>query len=158
VSTLLKAQLGLQAAAIDVGGWDTHGDQGNAGDTNGRFYQLMDELGSALRAFADDTNQLEEVTVVVLTEFGRTINENGNRGTDHGRAATYLAMGAGIQGGVFGDDYPDAIQDGPEGDLAVLTDYRKPMAEIVMKRAGVAAVDTVFPTYAGTGELGLALA
>ena len=157
VSTLLKAELGLQAAAIDVGGWDTHGGQGNAGDTNGRFYQLMDELGSALRAFADDTNQLEEVTVVVVTEFGRTINENGNRGTDHGRAATYLAMGAGIQGGVFGDDYPDAIQDGPEGDLAVLTDFRKPMSEIVLKRAGVNSVDTVFPTYEGTGELGLAM-
>jgi uncharacterized protein (DUF1501 family) len=157
VSTLLKAELGLQAAAIDIGGWDTHGGQGNGDDSNGQFYQKMEELGTALRVFADDTNQLEEVTVIVLTEFGRTINENGNGGTDHGRAATYLAMGAGIQGGVFGDDYPDTITDGPRGDLEVLTDYRKPMAEIVMKRAGLASVEAVFPTYEGEGELGLAV-
>jgi uncharacterized protein (DUF1501 family) len=159
LSTLLQAGLGIQAAAIDLGGWDTHENQGGAGDANGRFWNLSEELAQGLRAFADDTNGLDEVAVVVLTEFGRTINENGNRGTDHGRGTTYLAMGAGIQGGVFGDDFPDAIQDDPDnGDLTVVTDYRKAVSEIVLKRAGVTDLATVFPTYTPNGELGLARA
>lgn len=156
VSTLIKSDLGLQAAAIDFGGWDTHKNQGGVGDTNGRFWRLADELAQALRAFADDTNQLEEISVVVVTEFGRTINENGNRGTDHGRAGTHLAMGAGIRGGVFGLDFPDRIEDDPEsGDLSVLTDYRLPLSEIVNNRAGVTDLGSVFPTYDQQGALGL---
>lgn len=156
LSSLLQAGLGIHAAALDYGGWDTHSDQGGVGDTNGRLWRQTASLGEALRAFADDTNGLEEITVVVITEFGRTINENGNGGTDHGRAATHLAMGAGIQGGVFGDDYPEVIADDPDnGDLTVMTDYRKPLSEIVAKRTGVADLRTVFPTYAQQGELGL---
>jgi uncharacterized protein (DUF1501 family) len=159
LSTLLQANLGIQAAAMDFGGWDTHQNQGAAGDTNGRFWNLSEQLAQSLRAFADDNNGLEEISVMVITEFGRTINENGNQGTDHGRGATHLAMGAGIQGGVFGDDYPDTIRDDPDtGDLTVLTDYRKVVSEIVTKRAGVADLATVFPTFTPSGDLGLARA
>ncbi|MEL7156464.1 MAG: DUF1501 domain-containing protein [Actinomycetota bacterium] len=156
VSTLLKANIGVHAATLELGGWDHHSNLGAPGDTNGRFYRKITELAGALRAFADDTNQLEEITVIVLTEFGRTINENGNRGTDHGRGATHLVMGGGIQGGVFGDDYPDVIRDDPQtGDLSVLTDYRKPLSEVIMNRAGVNNLGTVFPTYTQNGTLGL---
>ncbi len=156
VSALIKANIGVQAATVELGGWDHHNNLGAPGDTNGSFYRRTTQLAEALRAFADDNDQLNEITVVVLTEFGRTINENGNRGTDHGRGATHLYMGAGIQGGVFGDDYPDVIADNPDyGDLTVETDYRKPLAEIITNRAGVADLGTVFPTYNGNGSLGL---
>ncbi len=154
LSSMLKAGLGIQAAVVDYGGWDMHSNLGTVGA--GRFHDRAAELAGALRAFADDTDGLEEITVLVMTEFGRTINENGSRGTDHGRGTTYLAMGAGIKGGVYGDDYPDEIADEPtHGDLAVLTDYRKLVAEIVTRRAGVADLGVVFPTYRGTGALGL---
>lgn len=153
---LIKANVGVQAAGVDFGGWDHHRNHGSVSDPNGRFTPLAAELAGALRAFSDDTNGLQEISVVVVTEFGRTINENGNKGTDHGRAATYLAMGAGIRGGVYGDDYPSEIKDDPDqGDLSVLTDFRKPLAEIVQKRAGVSNLNVVFPTYQGGGELGL---
>jgi len=154
LSSMLKAGLGIQAAVVDYGGWDMHSNLGTVGA--GRFHDRATELAGALRAFADDTNGLEEITVLVMTEFGRTINENGSRGTDHGRGTTYLVMGAGIKGGVFGDDYPDEIADEPTyGDLAVLTDYRKLVAEIVTRRAGVSDLGVVFPTYRGSGSLGL---
>ncbi|MFV0258910.1 MAG: DUF1501 domain-containing protein [Acidimicrobiales bacterium] len=159
VANLLKADLGLRAAAIDMDGWDTHTDQGGPGDTGSRIWRLTDNLASSLRAFADDTDGLNEITVVVVSEFGRTVNENGSRGTDHGRAGTVFAMGAGVQGGVFGDDYPDAVADDPDdGDTTVATDYRKVVAEIAGKRVGVADLDLVFPTYTHTGDLGLARA
>ena len=156
LSSLLKANLGIHAAAIDYGGWDTHSDEGAPGDTNGTFWRLVAGMAAALRAFADDTNGLEEITVLVITELGRSIKENGSLGTDHGRAATHLAMGAGIRGGVFGDDYPATIVADPRyGDLTVMTDYRKPVSEIVAKRAGVIDLGRVFPTYSPAGELGL---
>lgn len=156
LSGLIKANIGVQAAGVDFGGWDHHKDHGSVSDPNGRFTPLASELAQALRAFSDDTNGLQEISVVVVTEFGRTINENGNKGTDHGRATTYLAMGAGIRGGVYGDDYPSEIKDDPDqGDLTVLTDFRKPLAEIVRKRAGVENINVVFPSYQGQGELGL---
>lgn len=154
LASLLKAGLGVQAASIDFGGWDHHGGLGTPG--RGPFHDKATQLAAALRAFADDTNQLDEITVVVITEFGRTINENGNGGTDHGRGATHLAMGAGIQGGVFGDDYPDEIRDDPNhGDVPVFTDYRKPLAEVIQRRVGVTNLGAVFPTYRGQGSLGL---
>ncbi|MEM8924684.1 MAG: DUF1501 domain-containing protein [Actinomycetota bacterium] len=155
VATVLKANVGCHAAIIDSGGWDMHNGLGATGDTDGNFWRRTREVGQALRAFADDTNQLEEITVLVVTEFGRTINENGNQGTDHGRASTFLAMGAGIQGGVFGDDFQDTIEDGPRGDMEVLTDYRKMLSEVVRKRGGVTNLDVVFPTYTQAGELGV---
>ena len=157
LSALLKAGLGVQVAAIDMGGWDHHSNLGATTDPNGRFNVKAAELAGSLRAFADDTNGLQGITVVVLTEFGRTINENGNRGTDHGRATTYLAMGSGIRGGVYGDDFPDEIKDDPNhGDLTVLTDFRKPLAEIAQRRAGISNMNLLFPTYQGSATMGLA--
>lgn len=156
LSALLKAGLGVQVAAIDMGGWDHHSNLGRSTDPGGRFNARAGELAGALRAFGDDTNGLDGITVMVITEFGRTINENGNLGTDHGRAATYLAMGAGIRGGVYGDDFPDEIKDDPNhGDLSVLTDFRKPLGEIAQRRAGISNMNLLFPTYQGGVSMGL---
>lgn len=148
VATMLRSGLGLHAAGIEFGGWDHHGNLGAPGDPNGGFIRRASELAAGLRAFTDDLagdGTLAETTIIVITEFGRTINENGSGGTDHGRAATIMAMGGGIQGGVFGDDYPAVIEDDPsEGDLTVMTDYRKMVAEILSNRVGIG---NVFPTY-----------
>ena len=97
------------------------------------------------------------MTVVCLSEFGRTINENGSGGTDHGRGSAVLVMGAGIRGGVHGD-FPDRIENGPEGDLVVLNDYRRVLAEVLTVRAGATDLSRTFPTYTPTAFLGLAVA
>ncbi len=154
LSSLIGSGLGVRAASVDSGGWDQHANHGPVG--NGRFHTTTTELADALAAFSNDTNGLQGITVLVITEFGRTINENGNKGTDHGRATTYLAMGSGIRGGVYGDDYPDVIADDPQyGDLSVLTDFRKPMAEIINRRVGVGNLGTIFPGYQHAGDLGI---
>ncbi len=86
--------------------------------------------------------------MIVTTEFGRTINENGDRGADHGRAGSMLVLGGGIRGGVFGDDYPGVIEDDPVyGDLTVFTDYRKVFAEIFAERVELDSLDGVLPGY-----------
>lgn len=148
VAIMLRSGLGLHAAAVEFGGWDHHDDLGAPGDPEGRFVRKAGELAAALRAFTDDLaadGAINETTILVVTEFGRTINENGSGGTDHGRATSIMAMGGGIQGGVFGNDYPDVIEDDPtEGDLTVLTDFRQPINEILSSRVGIG---NVFPTF-----------
>lgn len=158
-ATLLKSGLGLRAAAIDFGGWDHHGELGAPGDTDGRFYRRANELALSLRAFTDDLgpDAMAETSIVVITEFGRTINENGSQGTDHGRGTTIMAMGGNIAGGVYGYDYPDVIEDDPQdGDLTVLTDFRQPVAEILSNRVGLGSVGSVFPTFTPGTALGIA--
>lgn len=156
-ATMINSNLGVYAISMSTSGWDHHSDHGTVNDTGSRFWRNAQELSEGLAAFSQDTNQLNEISVAVVTEFGRTINENGALGTDHGWGATNFFMGGGINGGVYGDDYPDVIQDAPRnGDLEVLTDYRKPLSEVIRKRVGVSGVNTVFPTYTGTGDLGLA--
>jgi uncharacterized protein (DUF1501 family) len=150
VAIMLRSSIGLHAAAIEFGGWDHHSELGAPGDPAGRFQRRVSELAAGLRSFTDDLatdGTLAETTILVITEFGRTINENGSGGTDHGRATSIMAMGGGIQGGVFGDDYPPVIEDDPtEGDLTVLTDFRKPITEILANRVGI-GVGGIFPTY-----------
>jgi len=89
-----------------------------------------------------------------LTEFGRTINENGSGGTDHGRGSVQFVMGANVAGGVYGDFVP-SINDGPEGDLAVLNDWRRSVAEVLTVRGGAGSVATIFPTMAPSAPFGL---
>ncbi|MGH1503852.1 MAG: DUF1501 domain-containing protein [Acidimicrobiales bacterium] len=158
IALMLRAGIGLRAASVDLGGWDHHGELGAPGDTDGRFWNRAQMLGDALRAFVDDLGPaIDEVTILVITEFGRTINENGSQGTDHGRGASIMAMGGGIQGGVFGYDYPDVIADDPdEGDLTILTDYRQMVAEVLTGRAGLTDLGAVFPTFTPGTPLGLA--
>ena len=148
VAIMLRSGLGLHAAAVEYGGWDHHDDLGAPGDPEGRFVQRASQLAGALRSFTDDLasdGTINETTILVVTEFGRTINENGSGGTDHGRATSIMAMGGGIQGGVFGNDFPDVIEDDPdEGDLTVLTDFRQPITEILSNRVGIG---NIFPTF-----------
>lgn len=156
LAVMLNANLGIRAAAVDYGGWDHHAGLGVPGDPTGKLHTHATDLAYAVRQFADLTNQLDGITVMIITEFGRTIHENGSVGTDHGRAATHFVVGKGIQGGVFGDDYPDEIKDDSYfNDLAVLTDYRKIVSEVAKNRAGLSDLGALFPTYTQNGMLGL---
>ena len=157
VSVMLKANVGLVSAVINTGGWDHHDQLGTAVDTDGRFYRRVAELGQGLRAFIDDLGPtgLAETTIAVISEFGRTVDENGNGGTDHGRAGTMFLIGGGVQGGVFGNDYPDVVEEDSNNRRAfrVLTDYRQGLDEIMATRIGV---NGIFPTMAPGPTLGVA--
>lgn len=153
VANLLRADVGLVTATVDSHGWDHHSDQGTIG---GDFDRLVTELGEGISAFVSDLGSaINETTIVVVSEFGRTIDENSSRGTDHGRGGTSFVIGGGVQGGVFGYDYPDVIADSDQNRRAipVLTDYRKALDEVVRARVGVTGS---FPTLANDlPDLGL---
>lgn len=158
IARLIRGNVGLRAAAIDMGGWDTHDEMGAAEDPGSYFRQRARDLADGLAAFFRDLGPaMDEVTVITLTEFGRTIHENGNAGTDHGRAGCQFVMGGRVRGGVYGA-FPGSITDGPEGDLAVLNDYRRVVSEVLTVRGGIASTGAVFPTYAPQPPLGICLA
>lgn len=145
VAQLIKAGVGLEVAAVDIGGWDTHDDQGG---TDGRFAGLLGELAQGLSAFYFDLHdQMQNVTVVSMSEFGRTASENASGGTDHGRASAMFVMGGAASGGVHANW--NGLSDGAldEGDLAVTTDYRDILSEILTKRVNNNALDQIFPGY-----------
>ncbi|NKI36360.1 DUF1501 domain-containing protein [Wenzhouxiangella sp. XN79A] len=131
---LIKAEVGLQVAAIDSGGWDHHDDQAEQIDP------LLADLGGALAAFREDIGPAwDTTTVVVMTEFGRRVRENASLGTDHGHGGVMFAAGGNVHGGqVFGDWPglgPGDLSDGQ--DLRVTTDYRQVLAELLVDRLGV---------------------
>jgi uncharacterized protein (DUF1501 family) len=144
---LIKAQVGLEAAALDLGGWDTHFAQGGS---QGQMAALLRELGDGLAAFHADLHaELGRLTVVAMTEFGRRAAENGSLGTDHGHGSAMLLLGGGIQGGRVHGKWPGLAADqlvGP-GDLAVTTDYRDVLGEVCVRRLGNAAVEEIFPGH-----------
>lgn len=158
IATLIRADVGLVTAAISSGGWDHHDEQGAPLDPTGRFGGLAGDLGACLSAFYNDLgDSMNEVTLAVISEFGRTFDENGNAGTDHGRGGTMFLIGGGIQGGVFGNDYiTDFNTIDPTGPdrraLPVLTDFRQPLSEVLTNRVGIG---NIFPTYSGAPILGV---
>lgn len=145
VARLLKADLGVEVAWVDAGGWDTHANQGaGAGQLAGR----LKDLGDSLAAFHKDLGQrMRDVVVVTMSEFGRTVRQNGTGGTDHGHGGIMLVMGGKLLGGhVFGDWPGLALDKRHEGrDLAVTTDYRSVLAEVLTHHLGLADLTRVFP-------------
>lgn len=151
VARLVRADVGLEAATIDLGGWDTHLAQSTALDTPART------LAEGLAAFrADLGDAMEHVVVVVMTELGRRAYENAALGTDHGRASVMLLLGGGVRGGRVVTRWPglDPASLEPPGDLRVTIDYRDVLAELVGVRLGNTRVGEVFPGWA-PGALGL---
>lgn len=147
VAFLLKAEVGLEVAFLDKGGWDTHFAQGGS---TGLQANLLSDLATSLRAFADDLGErLGSTTVVVMTEFGRRAYENTSLGTDHGRASVMFVMGGSTKGGRVYGHWPGLEQkslEGP-GDLHVTTDYRAVLAEVLHKRMGLQDPAAVFPGF-----------
>ena len=144
---LIKADLGVEVAFADVGGWDTHVNQGGA---QGQLAQRLTEFSQSIAAFWTDLGPLAESTVVVtMSEFGRTARENGNRGTDHGHANAMFVLGGPVKGGhVYGKWpglSPEHLNEGR--DLALTTDFRRVLSEVVYRHLGNKNLDAVFPGF-----------
>jgi uncharacterized protein (DUF1501 family) len=147
IAQLIKGNVGLEIAFTDVGGWDTHAGEGGA---QGQLGNRLRDYGQAIAAFAKDLgSRMADVTLVSMSEFGRTVRENGNRGTDHGHANVMLLLGGGVRGGKVYGKWPglDSSHLYENRDLAVTTDFRDVFAEILSKRMGVKDLKPVFPGY-----------
>jgi uncharacterized protein (DUF1501 family) len=144
---LIKAELGLEVSAIDVGGWDTHFAQGS---TSGLMPNLMKDLSEGLAAFhADMHDHIGNLTMVTMSEFGRRASENGSLGTDHGHGSMMMVLGGNVWGRKVHGEWPGMREGqliGP-GDLAVTTDYRDVLSEILVKRLNNPATQEIFPNY-----------
>lgn len=147
VAQLIKAEVGLEVAALDLGGWDTHINQGAA---EGQMARLLKELGDGLGAFhADLRERMKRVTVVTMSEFGRRVEENASGGTDHGHANCMFLMGGNVVGGKVHGAWPTLAKASLDnGDLALTTDYRDVLGEVLSKRTGNTKLSEVFPGFA----------
>ena len=148
IAELFKSDVGLEVAFLDSGGWDHHV---NEGGVQGQLSNLLRDLGQGIAAFHQDMgDRMEDVVFVSMSEFGRTAHENGNRGTDHGHANCMFVMGGGIKGGKVYTRWP-GMNDGQlyQGrDLAVTTDYRSVLGEIIATHLGDGNLSAVFPGFA----------
>jgi uncharacterized protein (DUF1501 family) len=145
IAQLLKSNLGVEAAFTDVGGWDTHQNQGGV---NGQLSDRLREFSSAIAAFWRDMGDgAANITLVTMSEFGRTARENGTGGTDHGHANAMFVLGGTVKGGKVYGRWP-GLANGQlnEGrDLAVTTDFRQVLGEVVAKSIGSRNLETIFP-------------
>lgn len=155
VAALIKADIGIEAAQVDIGGWDTHSQQDPLA---GSMYRSMQDFSNALAAFYLDvistaTATTGATTAVAVSEFGRNARENGSNGTDHGRGTVMFAMGKNIAGGrVMVNNWPglnrSVLENGQ--DLKVTIDYRDILAEIVQNRLGNTNLSYIFPSWTPT--------
>jgi uncharacterized protein (DUF1501 family) len=146
---LIKAGVGLEVAFTDVGGWDTHVNQGNQ---QGQLSNLLRNFSSAISALYTDLGQrMDDVVILTMSEFGRTARENGNRGTDHGHANAMFVLGNTVRGGKVYGDWPglksNQLYEGR--DLALTTDFRDVFGEVASKHLGATNLKAVFPGYGG---------
>src|SRR5207302_909853 len=147
IGQLLKADIGVEVLFVDCGGWDNHV---NEGGVQGQLSNLLRDLGQGLAAFHQDlADRMQNIVFVTMSEFGRTARENGNRGTDHGHANCMFVMGGDVPGGQVYGKWP-GLNDHQlnEGrDLALSTDFRSVLGEILTKHIGVADLKPVFPGF-----------
>lgn len=145
VAQLLKANLGVEAAFSDIGGWDTHQNQGGA---TGQLANRLREFSDTIAAFWRDMGgEAEHITLVTMSEFGRTVRQNGTGGTDHGHANVMFVLGGAVKGGKVYGSWPGlASEQLNEGrDLAVTTDFRKVLAEAAYTSLGARNLEAIFP-------------
>jgi uncharacterized protein (DUF1501 family) len=147
---LIKAGVGLEVAFADIGGWDTHVNEGNQ---QGQLSNLLRQFSSAIAALYIDLGaRMDDVVILTMSEFGRTVRENGNRGTDHGHANAMFVVGNSIRGGKVYGDWPglknDQLYEGR--DLTLTTDFRDVFGEIAYKHLGAANLKSIFPGYAAS--------
>lgn len=151
VAQLIKLDLGLEVAFTESNGWDTHFNQGR--DT-GIFARNVTDLSSAIMAFWTDLEAYQdEVVVMTMTEFGRTVAQNGTNGTDHGRASCNFILGNHVNGGkvhgIVDELAKENLEDGR--DLKVTTDFRAVFSEVAQKHLGVRDQEALFPGWEGRG-------
>jgi uncharacterized protein (DUF1501 family) len=157
IAVMLKAKIGVEVLFVDCGGWDNHVNEGGA---QGQLSNLLKELGQSLAAFHQDMgDRMADIVVVTMSEFGRTAKENGNRGTDHGHANCMFVMGGDVKGGHVYGKWP-GLNDHQlnEGrDLALTTDFRSVVSEILAKHLSVKDLAPVFPGFANAAHTQLGL-
>ena len=147
IAQLIKANVGLEIAFADMGGWDTHVNQGNG---RGQLANLLQQFSSAISALYQDLGQrMDDVVILTMSEFGRTLRENGNRGTDHGHANAMFVLGNSVLGGKVYGRWPgldsDKLNEGR--DLALTTDFREVFGEVAQRHLGASDLKSVFPGY-----------
>ncbi|WP_214226989.1 DUF1501 domain-containing protein [Pedobacter sp. B4-66] len=150
IAQLIKMNVGMEVAFAESGGWDTHFNQGRE---TGIFARNVNDLSESIMAFwADMGTMQDDVTVMTMTEFGRTVKQNGTGGTDHGRASCNFILGNGVNGGlVHGIVNPMAIENLEDGrDLAVTTDFRAVFSEVADKHLKINNDKVLFPDWSGT--------
>ena len=150
IAQLIKADVGVEMAFADVGGWDHHVNEVGARASQGQLASRLAEFGQTLAAFWTDlADRRGDVAVVTMSEFGRTARENGDRGTDHGHANCMFVMGGGVRGGKVYGKWPGLEQEQlyEARDLALTTDFRDILGELVRGQLGNRDLSRVFPGY-----------
>src|SRR2546426_6884313 len=152
IAQLIKAGVGLEVAFTDIGGWDTHVNEGNQ---QGQLSNLLRQFSQAIAALYTDLGpRMDDVVILTMSEFGRTVKENGNRGTDHGHANAMFIVGNSVRGGKVYGDWPglksEQLYEGR--DLALTTDFRDVFGEIAYKHLGATNLKAVFPGYTGSSS------
>jgi uncharacterized protein (DUF1501 family) len=154
IAQVIRADLGLEVAFAELGNWDHHANEGGA---QGQLANRLDDFASGIAAFARDLgDRMADVVVVTMSEFGRTVRENGNRGTDHGHGNAMLVLGGNVKGGKVYGRWPglerEQLYEGR--DLAITTDFRDVFAECVTGHLGAKDISTIFPGHAYGRPLG----
>jgi len=149
IAQLIKSDVGLEIAFADVGGWDTHVNQGGV---NGQLANRLDDFAGSIAALVQDLGtHMADVTILTMSEFGRTARQNGNAGTDHGHATAMFVIGGDVKGkkvyGKWPGLEPEQLNEGR--DLALTTDFRSVFSEVAFKHLGAAKMDAVFPGFDG---------
>lgn len=156
VAQMAKSKVGLRVSTVDLGGWDTHEYQGDG--ANGYFNDLLGQLARGLAAFYTDLGErAQDTTIVVMSEFGRRLTQNASQGTDHGHGSAMLVLGGRVNGGQVLGRWPglstEQLYDG--ADLAITTDYRAVLSDVLVNALGNPNVEAVFPGYADYQPLGV---
>ena len=154
IAQLIRSGIGLEVAFADVGGWDTHVNQGGV---QGQLAQRLDDFAQSIAALvADLGDRMENVVILTMSEFGRMAHQNGNGGTDHGHAGAMFVIGGAVRGRKVYGKWPglEAGQLYEGRDLALTTDFRTVFAEIARKHLGAAKIDAMFPGFTAPSALG----
>jgi len=147
---LIKSNVGMELAFADIGGWDHHVNEMGQHASEGLLAIRLADYAQALGAFWQDMgDRMQDVAVVTMSEFGRTAYENGTRGTDHGHANCMFVMGGDVKGGKVYGNWPGLERDQlyENRDLALTTDFRDVLGELVAKHLGNPQANCVFPGY-----------
>jgi uncharacterized protein (DUF1501 family) len=152
LARLIKAGAGIEAAFAEIDGWDHHQNENN------QMSNLLREFSNAIAAFCQDLgDRMEDVVIVTMSEFGRTAAENGTGGTDHGHGSLMMVAGGPVRGGKIYGEWPglekEQLYEGR--DLAVTTDFRTVLSELVRGHLGRTDLSSVFPGFNAKRELGL---
>lgn len=148
IAQLIKAGVGLEVAFADIGGWDTHVNQGGA---QGQLAQRLSDFADSIAALVSDLgDRMEDIVILTMSEFGRTVRQNGTGGTDHGHAGAMFVISGALKGarqvhGKWPGLAPEQLNEGR--DLALTTDFRSVFSEVASKHLGAQSLDKIFPGF-----------